>query len=161
METIFNRPQLSPGNYLPGKNYRALDLKKSTAFPHPDVPTQRRQGFSLLEIVITISLLTIVTLSTVLLLVPIARQSRLQRETEAANLAAKRVLEKIQATPFKDILTIYPQSSSVAIPELPNGSIVITYTNPSADPLVIQANLTWESPDIGTLQRTFHTVRTE
>ncbi|MBI4585077.1 MAG: prepilin-type N-terminal cleavage/methylation domain-containing protein [Planctomycetes bacterium] len=138
-----------------------MGLKKPTALPHLDVPPQRRQGFSLLEIAIAISLLTIVTLSTVLLLVPIARQSRLQREIEAANLATKRVLEKIQATPFKDILAIYPQSSSIAIPELPNGSLVLTYTDPSADPLVIQANLTWESPEIGTLQRTFHTVRTE
>ena len=123
--------------------------------------TSRRQGFSLLEVSITIAILLATTLTATLLLVPIARQSRLRREVEVANTSAKRVLERIQATPFKDILKVYPQSYSETIAGLGAGTITITYADPTADPLLIQADLTWNNPEAGTMQRTFNTVRTE
>ena len=120
-----------------------------------------RGGFSLLEVVITIAILTSVCLATTLLLVPVARQSRIGRETETANLAANRVLERIQSTPFRDIISSYPQGSEQAVAELPNGKIKIIYEDPAADPLVIQADLSWESVELGPMSRTFNTVRTE
>ena len=120
-----------------------------------------QHGFSLLEVVITIALLTSVALSVAILLVPIARQSRIQRETEIANIAAKRVLEKVQATPFHEILTMYPNGSIQAIPQLPGGMIVVTYADPDADPLFLRADLSWNSPEVGPMSRRFETVRTE
>ena len=122
---------------------------------------RRRGGFTLLEVVLTIAILSAVALATTLLLVPVARQSRIGRETEVANLEARKVLEKFQALPFKDILKTYPQATSIGVPALPGGNIVISYADPAADPLVIQANLTWQSADLGLMQRTFNTVRTE
>lgn len=122
---------------------------------------RREGGLSLLEVVITIALLTAVGLATAILLVPIARQSRIQRETDVANLAARRILEQIQATPFNDIVANFPDGSVRVIPELQGGAITISYADPAADPLVVRANLTWESPEVGTMQRTFDTVRTE
>ena len=123
--------------------------------------TTTLQGFSLLEVSITIAILLSATLAAILLLVPVARQARLRREVETANSAAKRILERIQATPYKDIVTLYPQSYSEVITGLNAGSITITYVDPAADPLLIQADLTWNDPESGTLQRTFNTVRTE
>jgi hypothetical protein len=125
------------------------------------VGPRRDRGISLLEVVITVALLTAVGLATAILLVPIARQSRIQRETDIANLAARRILEQVQATPFNDIVQNFPDGSVRVIPELEGGVITISYADPAADPLVLRANLTWESPELGTMQRTFDTVRTE
>jgi len=118
-------------------------------------------GFSLLEVVITIALLSSVALGVAILLVPVARQSRIQRETEIANIAAKKVLEKVQATPFHQIVTAYPNGSIHPIPELPAGRIVVTYADPAADPLFLRADLSWNSREVGPMSRRFETVRTE
>ena len=107
-------------------------------------PGAREHGFSLLEVVITIALLTSVALSVAILLVPIARQSRIQRETEIANIAARKVLEKVQATPFHEIVTAYPNGDIHAIPDLPSGRIVVTYADPDADPLFLRGG-----PELG------------
>ena len=122
---------------------------------------ERNGGFSLLEVVVTIAILSSVALATTLLLVPVARQSRIGRETEVANIEARKVLEKIQALPFKDIILTYPQGARIPIAGLPSGRIDISYVDPAADPLIIQADLTWQSSDLGAMQRTFNTVRTE
>ena len=124
-------------------------------------PACGQQGFSLLEVVLTIALLTTTTLGTSLLLVPIARQSRIGRETQIANSAARGVLERLQATPFKDLLTDYPPSSVKTISELPSGKVTVQYEDPAADPLIIEAIVTWDSPDLGSMSRAFNTIRTE
>jgi prepilin-type N-terminal cleavage/methylation domain-containing protein len=120
-----------------------------------------RAGFSLLEVVLTLAVLASVTLGTTILLVPIARESRSSAEVQTANLAARGVLERIQATPFKDITVLYPQGSVHAVANLPGGQIAITYDDPAADPLMVRADLTWNSPDSGAMTRSFQTVRTE
>jgi prepilin-type N-terminal cleavage/methylation domain-containing protein len=122
---------------------------------------ERKGGFSLLEVVLTIAILAAVALATTLLLVPVARQTRIGRETEVANLEARKVLEKFQALPFNSIVTTYPQGAQIPIAGLPSGKIAVSYVDPVADPLVIQADLTWQSPDLGAMQRTFNTIRTE
>ena len=119
------------------------------------------RGFTLLEVVITVALLAAVTLSGMLLIVPVARQARIRREVQFANSAARRMLEKIQAAPFSEILTLYPASYVEPIVDLPGGVLGITYVDPTTDPLEIQASLTWQSPEMGTMQRTFNTLRTE
>lgn len=121
----------------------------------------REAGLSLLEVVLTMALLTSMALGTSLLVIPIARQSRVGREIQAANTAARDVLEKIQATPFKDILTTYPHSSEHTVPSLENGAVRVLYDDPAADPLLVRAEVSWSSPDFGNMTRTFHTVRTE
>ncbi|HVR73156.1 MAG TPA: type II secretion system protein, partial [Planctomycetota bacterium] len=112
------------------------------------------RGFTLLEVVITVALLASVTLSGMLLIVPVARQARIRREVQIANTAARRMLEKVQAAPFSEILTLYPTSYVESITDLPGGTLSITYVDPAADPLEIQASLTWESAEMGTMQRT-------
>lgn len=132
---------------------QALLARRSAADPGD-------RGLSLLEVMFTIVVLAIAVLSTALLLVPVAHQANLRREVQVANLSAKKVLEKIQATPFTQIVTTYPQSYAEAIPELPSGGLTITYVDPAADPLLIQVGLAWQSAQGGLLERTFDTVRT-
>lgn len=115
----------------------------------------------MLEVVLAIAILTAVSLGTSLLLIPIARQTRINRETEIANAEVQKVLEQFQATPFDALLDSYPPGWAQTIPELPSGSINVSYTDPTADPLLIHATLSWVSPELGDMQLNFDTVRTE
>jgi len=126
-----------------------------------NVLQKRERAMSLLEVVIAIAILTSLALSSTLIFVPVSRQARLNREVAVANCEAKRVLEKVHAVPFKDILKVYPQNREIALDPLLKGKITITYEDPLADPLVMRAVLTWDSPDLGSMLRTFYTVRTE
>lgn len=122
---------------------------------------QREQGISLLEISLAIALLTTLALGTTLLLVPIARQARINRETEIANAEVQKVLERVHATPFVEILDEFPAGSVIPIIPLPDGSIAVEYDDPAADPLVLEVTLSWSSPELGAMTRVFTTLRTE
>jgi len=100
-------------------------------------------------------------MSTALVLAPVAREHRSARESDNANAAVRDILEGMHATPFNEITTRYPQGAVLPIPDLTNGQIMISYQNPSSDPLVIQVDLRYDTPDSGQIQRTFFTVRTE
>lgn len=122
---------------------------------------QSEVGMSLLEVTITIAVFSSLALSVALMIVPIARQSRINRETNIANASAKKILEEINATPFNDITTRYPHGSENAIADLPEGRLIVSYQDVMSDPLIITLDLEWESPDLGHTTRTFHTARTE
>ena len=121
----------------------------------------RERGLSLFELSITVTLLLTVTLGAVLVLVPVVRQSRINREMTVADAEARRVLEQFQALPFNDIVDTYPHNSEISVLTLPNGKIAVSYLDPAVDPLEISLNLTWESSDLGPMAQTFVTVRTQ
>ena len=123
--------------------------------------TARQRGFSLLEVILAVALLSLTALGASLIIVPVARQSRFRREDQTANAAAKRALERIQAAPFKDLTTLYPPSYTEKVTGLQGGTLSITYADPAADPLLIQADLSWVDEMGNSMQRTFNTVRTE
>src|SRR5262245_47399998 len=106
----------------------------------------RVRGMSLLEVVVGIAILTSLALAAILIIVPVSRQARINREVATANTEARRVLEKVQAAKFKDIVTLYPNGSVAPIIALPNGKVSTTYEDPAADPLIMRAVLTWDSP---------------
>lgn len=118
-------------------------------------------GFTLLEVMITVALLASVMLGGLLVIVPVAREARIRKEVEVASISARRVLERIQASPFSDITETYPEGHVEPIIGLTNGRITVTYADPTSDPLIVSVNLAWENDDIGPLERTFTTVRTE
>lgn len=124
-------------------------------------PAARAGGFSLLEVMVASAILTVLTLSTLMVVIPVSRQVRIHREVELATVETGKVLEKIQSTPFFQITTIYPQGINLDVPGLENGRITVTYDDPAADPLFVRATLSWDSPDPGAMTRTFSTVRTE
>jgi prepilin-type N-terminal cleavage/methylation domain-containing protein len=140
--------------------------------PPPSPAVDR--GFTLIEITISIVILTVLALTTAMIVVPISRQQRTARESELANAAVRGVLESIQATPFSQIRGNFPSEDVIDVSALPEGELVLSYfrkddsgetvpvlADEEADPLFIQVDLTWTSPDWGEVERTFHTVRTE
>ena len=102
-----------------------------------------------------------VTLGAALVLIPVIRQSRINRELTIADTEARRVLEQFQALPFNDIVDTYPQSSELTVLTLPGSRLTVTYVDPAADPLEISLALTWNSPDLGPMAQNFVTVRTQ
>lgn len=128
---------------------------------HSAIQPRLERGFSLLELMITVAILATVTLAAALVVVPVARESRLRREVETASTAARQVLEKIQATSFGNIVSTYPQGYVQSIPGLNSGSLQVVYADPTVDPLEIRVDLSWDSPEAGTITRTFQTIRTE
>ncbi|MGE3165594.1 MAG: prepilin-type N-terminal cleavage/methylation domain-containing protein [Planctomycetota bacterium] len=118
-------------------------------------------GFSLMEVAMAVSLLSILTISTLLTLVPVSRQTRLNREVEAATSEVRNVLEQVQSTPYAEILTAYPDGSTIAVERLEDGQMSIGYEDPAADPLVMNLAISWTSPQVGAMTRAFVTVKTK
>ena len=118
------------------------------------------RGFTLLEVMLGVALLSVLTLSTALVSVPISRQARSNREVAMANTEAVRILEKVHTVPFTKIPTIYPDGSDIPIASLPGGNLHINFDDVDGDPLILHTVLSWDSPNIGQIQRTFHTVIT-
>jgi len=112
-------------------------------------------------VTIAIVILTVLSLTTALVLVPVSREHRTARQTDVANSAVRNILESVHATPFNEIVNRYPDGGVIPIPALPGGQVTISYTDPTADPLYMQLDLSWNSPENGLMQKTFYTVRTE
>ncbi|MEM7261551.1 MAG: hypothetical protein AAF488_06130 [Planctomycetota bacterium] len=115
----------------------------------------------MVEVMIAIAILATLALSTLLTLVPIGRQTRLNRELQAATHAVGDVLERIHATPFNDLQTLYPDGQTASVSELQDGQLTVSYDDPTADPAILTLTLSWNSPQISPVTRTFTTVRTE
>jgi type II secretory pathway pseudopilin PulG len=118
------------------------------------------QGFSNIEVVLTVALLTVLALSTILIFVPVSRQGRINREVAAANAEARRVIEKVHAVPYSQVTVLFPDDAEIALPSLPDGKLTVDYPDPAADPLVCQFVLEWDSPSLGTMRRAFTTAVT-
>jgi hypothetical protein len=118
------------------------------------------RGSMLLEVVIAGSILTCVSLGAMLVFIPISRQARINREVSMANCEASCLLEKVHAVPFDKIVEIYPNGTEVPLPSLSNGKVLTTYEDPATDPLILRATLTWDSPNLGPMLRTYFTVVT-
>ena len=120
----------------------------------------RAGGFTLLEVTMSAAVLIIVAMSSLLVMVPVSRQSRISREVEAGVVAVREVLEEIQLTPFDELTAAFPPGFEVAVPELAQGSIAVAYEDPAADSLVAHVTLSWQSPDLGPMSRMFVASRT-
>jgi len=124
-----------------------------------------RGGFSLLEVMIAVMVLTCLTLSSILVAIPISRQNRINREITTANNEARRIIEVIQWAPLDTITSMFPSGAEIPVNSiyaglLQNGKFVVTYDDPSEDPLRLQMSLSWDSPDLGHMSRTFYSART-
>ncbi len=137
---------------------------------HEDIPQRnatgsgrppRDAGFTFMELVTAVAVLAVVSIATLLTLIPVSRQTRVNRELAAAAAAARNVLEEMQATPFADLVTVYPDGQVIPVGTLDDGQVAIAYEDPAADPLQIQVSLSWVSPEVGPMTRTYVTMRTE
>ena len=94
-------------------------------------------------------------------LVPVTRQNRISRDMERAVSEVRNMLEKVHAAPFNEITTLYPAGTVIPISDLDDGQIVVDYDDPDADPLMMRLEMSWNSEDLGTVTRSYFTVRTE
>ncbi len=117
-------------------------------------------GFSLLELVFALSILSILALSTMLAFVPVGRQSRTSRQVELASIAVKSILENVQATPYSNLLNTYPNGSESSVAGLDDGMVTINYEDTTSDPLVMQVTINWTS-ETGALSKTFFASKTQ
>ena len=140
---------------------RTQPVRASTTTTAPRRHPERERGFSLLEVVFAVEILTVLTLGVLLVILPVSRQLRINRELDIATTETRKVLEKIQCVPFFQITTIYPDGIDIPLPALDQGLLTVSYDDPTEDPLVVRADLTWNSPELGTMNRSFVTVRTE
>jgi type II secretory pathway component PulJ len=120
-----------------------------------------REGFSLLEVAVTVCLVTSLALAVALLLVPVARQARANAEVVALNLAVKSLLERIQATPFRELRERFPPGRRIELPQLPAAGATVRYGESRAHALVIRVEVDWQGPELGSMRQTLHAVRTE
>ncbi len=138
-------------------------MYQSDRHSRPVSPAARREaeGFTLLEVTLAIVILTGLTLYALMIVVPVSSQVRISREVSRAAGEVQKILEEVQSTPFFRVTDEYPDGTVIEIDGLDQGQIVVSYEDPAADPLIMTATLTWESPDMGSMSRIFTTVRTE
>lgn len=121
----------------------------------------RAGGFTLLEVTLAIVILTGLTLGSLMIIVPVSGQVRVSRQVSRATGEVQKVLERVQSTPFAEVTDEYPDGAVIEIDGLDEGKIVVGYDDPDADPLILTATLTWESPELGSMSEVFTTVRTK
>ena len=123
--------------------------------------TSRHAGLTLLEVATSAAVLVVVAMSSVLMMLPIAKQARISREMDTGLMAAEEYIEGLQLSPFDTITTKFPPGQETSVDTLNEGKIVVEYADPDVDPLVVHVHLTWTSPDLGSMSRTFTTARTK
>lgn len=124
------------------------------------------KGLTLVELLI-VSLVLALTIGALLVVfVNALNQIVLSKEISIATDDLRDTLEKIKATPFANIVAQYPNGSSIAASViggfiLPNESISISYPRgTNADPLEVNATITWLSKDKRTRTQSFNTLLT-
>ena len=118
-------------------------------------------GWTVVELLLSLTVLAAVTIGTTLLLVPVVRQARLHREVESADIAARGFLEELQTLRARAIVERYPPGTEVEVRHLPSGTATLTYVDPTANPLEIRVRLQWSTPDLGPMDVELLTARAE
>ena len=122
---------------------------------------RRQRGLLLVELAVAVAVLGILAISALLVMIPVGQQARLNRELSTAASAVRNVLEQVQATPFNDIVTTYPDGTVIEVGKLPDGQIEVRYEDVAADPLELELTIRWESSEAGPMSRSYVTVKTE
>ena len=115
---------------------------------------------TLVEMTIALSLLSLLTLSAIVVVVPVGRQARLGREIDVATTAVRTHLQRVQLMDFDQISPAYALTATTPVANLPGGNVSVTSTTVSADSVEVQFTVSWTSADIGTYSKTFTTLRT-
>ena len=83
-----------------------------------------------------------VALSSLMVIISISRQSRINREVETAVVEVQKVLEKIKLSPFDNVTARFPPGYTANLPMLNKGKITVNYADPDVDPLVVLVDST-------------------
>ncbi len=121
----------------------------------------RCRGLTLLEVSITVTILLSVVLGTTLVLVPIARQARMNRETEHATAAAQRMLARMRVSSRRELLERWPQGSTRPLPALEGGEMIVNYGDLTAAPLEVSLEVVWTNSDVGEVRFEIATLKAD
>jgi prepilin-type N-terminal cleavage/methylation domain-containing protein len=101
-------------------------------------------GMTLIEVTIAIAILSVLALAVATTIVPVTITARDSADLSAAVDSAEDFLEKIQALPYDRVVETYPDGkvwpANTACPE---GTVTISYEDPTADLLVINVIVNW------------------
>lgn len=124
------------------------------------------KGLTLIELMI-VSFVLAVTIGALLVVFANAlNQIVLSKELSIATDDLRDVMETLKATPFANLVTQYPNGSSISAGViggfiLTNEVITVNYPNGiNVDPLEVSVTVTWLSKDKRTRTQTFNTLLT-
>ncbi len=126
----------------------------------------RKKGLTLVEVMFTALILLFVLIASVAVFTISMRSITMAREVSLATDDLKDVLEKIRSVAFSDIITVFPDGEVLDLDivggaALTDEVVVVTYPHgTTADPLWIDATITWTNRHSGTRTYTFSTIRT-
>ncbi len=120
----------------------------------------KKQGFTLIELMIALAIIVPVLLGAIGLNVYVFRISERSRRVVVALEDAHTVIERIRntsETSLAQVATTYPSGQAVAgFNNLPSEQVTVTYPNAAADPLVMTVTVNWSDRQ-GTMTRALAT----
>jgi type II secretory pathway component PulK len=128
---------------------------------------RRSNGLSLVELVVAVAVIAFGVVTLMAQIEAAYRATNTSRETNKATAHLQAGMEKIISTPFNDIVSTFPDDSSIDMSNLEpidmmDGEyLTVSYEDASADPLVITVTVYWTSFDGRSLSRSLTTMRTK
>lgn len=118
------------------------------------------RGFTLIELIIALSVIVPVLLGSIGLNVYVFRMTETSRRAMVAVQDAHTVIERIRnvsKTSLVQVVSTYPSGQTVSgFSNLPSEQVTVTYPNASADPLAITVTVNWTDRQ-GTMTRSLAT----
>ena len=143
----------------------------------PEINAQQ-DGYTLLEVMIALALLTVVGTAAAMLMLPILDEQNNTREVTRATGHTRAVIEELNSRTLEDLTNTqdgyllssnWPKKGSQVFGETPTllemadltiPTLDVSVTDIEADPLEILVEVTWEGRDEGQIQHQFWVVRT-
>jgi prepilin-type N-terminal cleavage/methylation domain-containing protein len=123
----------------------------------------RLRGLTLAEVMIAMTILGVIALVAFPTMLSFADLSDTARQQNVATHDLMSAVEDVISTPFSQLTTTYQQGQSIPKYQelhLPNETVVVTYDDPTADPLVVTLTMTYNDLKGRPWQGVFRCVRT-
>lgn len=123
-------------------------------------------GVTLVELIVAVAIIAFGVVTLMAQIEASYKITNVNRETNKAMAHLQAGMEKIISTPFNDIVSKYPNGSTIDMSniepiDLMNGErLTVSYADVNADPLQITATVSWTSSDGRARTRTLTTMRT-
>jgi len=124
--------------------------------------SQAQSGMSLVELIVSMSILSVVLLSMIYGMLINNRMQHNSRLRDRAIADMESVRERLLSTPFEDLATLYPNNSTIpALNNVPGEIITITYPNGdlTEDPLRILITVQWKNNLNATISRSLELLK--
>ena len=129
------------------------------------------RGVMLIEVLIATVILVFASLAIIQFYFSSLRFSELNKEEVTAQMHLTNIAEAVKCAPFRELITNFPDGVSDGTPgnnysslvggyTLRQEQIVVSYVNPTSDPLEVTLSLNWEDQRGANLARYLGTKRT-